>query len=384
MKFLILFFLYFLPISQSFGEGVDAPTGALFIAHSFASTKVYLGSPSIAVLHNSTYISSYDTFGPSSASDAATVLASYNKGKNWQKLVVLQGQYWSTLFVVGNSLYIIGTNRALGTPVVRRSVDGGVNWTTPRDLMSGKFAFSGRFISGPVPVLINRGRVWRSFEVIDNDDLREMVLSAPVDSDLLDVRNWTATSHLSSNKAWLDGKFLSWEEANLVPTVDGLPVVVLRVNTTVGPEMAAIANISPDHKSLSFDPKFGFVRFPGGGKKFTIRFDPETKKYWSITNAVVNDNRRMNLERVRNSLSLIWSMDLRKWEIQKVLLQNPDLVHHGFQYVDWQFEGDDIVSVIRTAYDDERGGADSQHNSNYIMFMRFKNFRGMPMPESSR
>ena len=47
---------------------------------------------------------------------------------------------------------------------------------------------------------------------------------------------------------------------------------------------------------------------------------------------------------------------------------------HGFQYADWQFEGNDIITVIRTAYDDEFGGADSQHNNNYMIFKRIENY----------
>ena len=49
-------------------------------------------------------------------------------------------------------------------------------------------------------------------------------------------------------------------------------------------------------------------------------------------------------------------------------------MYHGVQYVDWLFEGNDIVAVIRTAWEDEEGQAHNQHDSNYILFRRVENF----------
>jgi hypothetical protein len=43
----------------------------------------------------------------------------------------------------------------------------------------------------------------------------------------------------------------------------------------------------------------------------------------------------------------------------------------GFQYVDWQFDGEDILYLVRTAYD----GAHNFHDSNRITFHRLAQFR---------
>ena len=43
----------------------------------------------------------------------------------------------------------------------------------------------------------------------------------------------------------------------------------------------------------------------------------------------------------------------------------------GFQYVDWQFDGDDIIYVVRAAY----RGAHNFHDANHIVFARIENFR---------
>lgn len=85
------------------------------------------------------------------------------------------------------------------------------------------------------------------------------------------------------------------------------------------------------------------------------------------------DTSRLSQEHTR----LIHSKDLRSWEVRCVLLSHPDAEKHGFQYVDWQFEGDDLIAVCRTAWDDEEGGAHNNHDANFLTFHRWKNFRGL-------
>ncbi|QRR17948.1 exo-alpha-sialidase [Burkholderia sp. MS389] len=355
-------------------DSVPAPPGEV-IAHSPAATRVYLGSPSLALLPNGDYVASFDTFGAAAAQNRVSVFASHDKGATWSRLADVPDQYWSSLFVLNGALYLMGTNRSMGTPSIRRSDDGGASWTTPIDASTGLLPYSGRFITGPVPVLVDRGRVWRAYESVDGGDLRATVLSAPVDRDLLDARNWRMSAHLPSDKRWLDGTFQSWEEGNVVGRQGAAPVVMLRVNTENGPEKAALVTTSDDGRTLSFDPTRDFVDLPGAGKKFTIRFDPQSKQYWTITNAVPKSVGPMNLERVRNTLVLLSSPDLRRWTARRILLQHADKKRHGFQYVDWQFDGSDLVAVLRVAFDDPEGGAASQHDSNFITFLRVRRFR---------
>jgi hypothetical protein len=352
----------------------DSPPGRI-IAYSAASTQVFLGSPSLAVLPDGSYLVSHDTFGPGAKEDQVSLFASHDKGLTWKSVGQVPGQYWSSLFVAQGSLYLFGTDRSMGTPVIRRSDNGGATWTKPLDPLTGRFSMSSRYITGAVPVLVDHGRIWKTFEIAEAGDLREIVMSAPVNANLLDTATWVSTTALRSAKSWLNGDFLSWEEGNMVPTGQALPSVVMRVNTKEGKEKDALVSVTSDGALLSFDPTRDFVDMPGGGKKFTIRFDTQTKLYWSLTNAVQENNGHENLERVRNTLALISSPDLRNWTIRRVLMNHPDRQKHGFQYADWQIEGDDIIAVIRVAFDDAQGGAQSQHNSNYITFMRFSNFR---------
>jgi hypothetical protein len=62
----------------------------------------------------------------------------------------------------------------------------------------------------------------------------------------------------------------------------------------------------------------------------------------------------------------------------------PDVKNHGFQYVDWQFDGADIIAVCRTAYEDGVGGARNCHDANFLTFHRWKNFRTLTMADGAR
>ena len=46
------------------------------------------------------------------------------------------------------------------------------------------------------------------------------------------------------------------------------------------------------------------------------------------------------------------------------------------------FDGDDIVAVVRTAYDDGGDGAHNNHDANFLTFHRWKNFRKLTMADS--
>ena len=71
------------------------------------------------------------------------------------------------------------------------------------------------------------------------------------------------------------------------------------------------------------------------------------------------------------------SENLRDWEIRSTILRHPDAKKHAFQYPDWQFDGADIVAAVRTAFDDEEGGARNFHDANFLTFHRISQFRAL-------
>ena len=201
------------------------------------------------------------------------------------------------------------------------------------------------------------------------------MMSAPVEADLLKRASWTSSNVLARDPAWLDGKFKGWLEGNAVVTPDGGMVDMLRVDVPQGGK-AAMVHLSKDGRTATFDPDKDFVDFPCGAKKFTIRFDPVSKQYWSLSNAVPAQHQgKAHAGSIRNTLALVSSPDLRTWQVRSYLLYHPDIQKHGFQYVDWLFEGDDIIAVSRTAYDDGVGGARNFHDANFLTFHRITDFR---------
>ena len=371
-------------------RGAEAVPGVV-IAHSPARTGLYIGSPSLAVLPGGDYVASHDFFGPKSdehRSARSRVYRSSDSGRVWRQVSEVQGAFWSSLFVHRGSLYLLGPDRHHGNVLIRRSTDGGATWTVPVDSKTGLLRPEGEFHCAPVPVVEHGGRIWRGFEWRNPPtawgiNYRAGVLSAPVDADLLDAANWTASPFLPSDRAWNGGDLGAWLEGNVVVTREGGLVDVLRVDTRTVPEKAAIVRLGRPDELPVFDPAKGFVDFPGGAKKFTIRWDAKSGRYWSLATVVPDGWGHLGKPAsIRNTLALTCSEDLVNWEVRSHLLHSPDRARTGFQYVDWLFEGEDLIAACRTAFADAEGGAHNNHDANFLTFHRIQGFRGRTMRDS--
>jgi hypothetical protein len=292
------------------------------------------------------------------------------------------------LFVHRDALYILGTDRHYGDAIIRRSTNGGVTWTVPHDAKTGLLRDNGQYHCAPMPAIEHDGRLWRAMERRDPPvgwgvSFCAGMLSVPVAADLLDAANWTFSNFLPGDVKWLGGSFGGWLEGNAVVTRNGRLVDMLRVDTRGYPEKAARVQISADGRTASFDPQAGFVDFPGGAKKFTIRFDAPSDRYWTLATIVPPQFQRGKPGGVRNTLALTCSKDLANWTVRRMLLQHPDTAKHGFQYVDWLFDGDDLIAACRTAFDDDQGGAHNFHDANYLTFHRIADFRGETREDDS-
>jgi hypothetical protein len=363
----------------------------MMIDYSPASSGKYLGSPSIVIWTNGDYLASDDDFG-----SVTTLFKSTDRGLTWQKLGVLSGQDWSTLFVNNGALYIIGSNGdngSYGSTVIRRSTDEGLTWTTPTNSASGLLLVAGSpgddYHCAPTPVQIHNGRLWRAMEHRVGPSggwapyFRAFMMSAPTNADLLNAANWTFSSEIAGNSTWLNNQFGGWLEGNAVVGRDGRVFDMLRVDTSGYPEKVAMISIGTNGDTASFNPASGFINFPGGAKKFTIRYDAQSDLYWTLTSWVQPQDQAAGAPgNVRNTLALVCSSDLTNWTVRCILLYHPDTAHHGFQYTDWQFDGNDLIAAVRTAYDDGLGGANSYHNSNFTTFQRIKNFRALTISNS--
>ena len=353
------------------------------VAYSPAASGIYVGSPGIVILPDGTYLAKHDEFGPKSAekTNAIThVYRSTDRGQSWEHIARVEDAFWVNIFHHQGAVYMMGSSAGHrhGRCLIRKSTDGGRTWTAAKDENTGLLFPNLSYHTAPMPMVIHNGRIWRAMEDEQGGDrwgqwFRAFVMSAPVDADLLKASNWTASDRLARDASWLDGRFNGWLEGNAVLTPDGRMVDILRVAGV--PEKAAVIRISEDGKTAAFDPETGFVDFPGGGHKFTIRYDARSKAYWSLTNPNFGGS-------VRNTLALLRSEDLVNWETRCILLYHPDTRHHGFQYPDWVIDGDDMIAAIRTAYDDGVGGAHNFHDANYLTFHRFKSFRDLTLADS--
>ncbi len=361
-------------------------------------SKTYLGSPSILRLPDGALLASHDYFGlpncPRNHEDEESLTSIYRSdddGLTWLNITHIMNCYWSSLFWHRGSVYILGVSQQYGSIVIRRSADGGFTWTHPADERSGLLFRGGPFREAPnyhcapVPVLERDGRLYKAFEDADppihGPSFHSCVVSAPGDADLLDAANWTISNKIPFDPRWIPDDWVAperpcWLEGNIVVAPNGELWNILRLNASPMVNRAVIVKVHEDGNRISFDPEGGFIDFPGGGTKFNIRHDAESGLYISLVNNVTNPA----WPRQRNVLSLSVSSDLINWRLVHTLMRDqsgltpPDSARlTGFQYVDWQFDGDDIIYLVRTAY----RGAIRYHDSNRIIFRKLTDFRDL-------
>lgn len=355
-------------------EGTPPPPGTV-IARSVDWRHAFLGSPSMEILTDGTYIFTHDDF-----KKHTVVYQSTDRGKTWAKVGQFDGQRSGTLCAIDNVLYQIGyampqiKGISPECVAIRKSTDGGKTWSEPKDPKTGLILSDALYYTDPVPVLFHGGRVWWQVDLVDKprkggwgSQFSMMVISAPLDSDLLDATNWTRSNAVP----WPSHPhFTGWLEGNVVAAPNGSLHIVARVEDWKRPggggRTVAWLDLSPDGKTLRFDPETGFLDFPGGAAKFCIRFDDVTGKYWALTNWV-----QPNQKGSRTTLALVCSDDLKKWDVRSIIYQHAkgnDVI--GLQYCDWRIVGDDIHFVCRLGWYGK-----NFHDSNYMTFDTIKQFR---------
>lgn len=371
------------------------PVGAAELRWQDPATRTYLGSPSLARLADGALVATHDYFGPGcprnheAEEHLTSVYRSDDDGRSWRNLTHIANAYWSSLFVHRGALWLLGCSQQYGSIVIRRSDDGGLTWTHPADERTGLLFRGGPFREppnyhcAPVPVQFDGGRLYRAFEDCDpcvwGVGFRSLVVSTAEDADLLDAASWRMSNKLAFDPAWVPAEWgklrgPGWLEGNVVRAPSGELWNILRFHSDPLADKAALVRIHDEGARLEFDPADGFLDFPGGMAKFTIRRDEVSGRYLTLSNG----NTDPACAAQRNVLSLYSSEDLRTWRRVRVLLEDrsglpwaESLRLTGFQYVDWFLEGDDLLYLVRTAY----RGAHNYHDSNRITFHRLRDFR---------
>jgi hypothetical protein len=386
-------------------EHPQGPPPGIVVNRSPDPARVYLGSPSLVRLVDGTMLISHDWFGPGTNNDQVSVHASADGGNAWQEIARLQNLFWPSLFVHGAASYLIGNTHLYGDVVIRRSTDKGRTWTEALDEDTGILR-RGRAHGAPVPVVVHAGRIWRGVEAVVGDEdwprhFHSMVMSAPVDADLLQAQSWIFSAPLPFDREWISGERPGWLEGNVIVAPDGSLRNLLRTHAAPGIndplplsgvlatiprwELAALGRVAADGRRMDFDPGKDFIHFPGSQSKFTVRFDSVSGRYWSLVQKITNIHAgydwRYSPYHQRNVLLLISSADLLHWREERLVLRYREgrVVQAespvGFQYADWQFDADDLLVALRTAW----AGAANYHDANLITFHRVPDFR-QPAP----
>lgn len=330
----------------------------------------YVGSPSITILPDGTYVASHDLFGWGSSEKTSGITKIYRsnvRGESWTQTAMLEGQFWSTVFAHDDGLYIIGYARKSGNLIIRKSADAGATWTEPVDEQHGLLR-EGRYGGTPNPLVEYEGRLWFSQGT--------RALSAPVDADLLQADSWTLSKGVSQDESWLDGRFPFWSEGQVTASPAEGVVILPKVNQL--PYTALLHVESP--RDMAFNPYLDFAELPGAEKKFGVAYDAVSGRYFALTNPVLpvhKDDRWLadTPAMIRNTAALLSSSDLRHWEVEKIFLYSSDLYHEAFQYLNFSIDGDDLAVVSRTAF--KLGGHKPPrgHDSNLMTFHRIADFR---------
>lgn len=353
-----------------------------------ASSKI--NNATFVILPDGSYMASCTG---SEGDSGPRMFISEDEGQTWRRhgdysLSVNRIANMYSFFVHGGALYMMGLGDKHTNLYIVKSTDGGKTWSTPVDKKHG-LILEGTFHSASVPVLVSGGRLWRTCEMYAESSTEKypFMVSAPVGADLLDSGSWQQTEVFKDTKFKVSGFTISgMTEGNAVAGPDGTVYNFLRGNATKTSAYAARLKVTGT-TGLGLAPEKYCVSFPGGGKKFTIRYDERSRRYYSLTNpdsdypasgklrhAGMDSDLSHSL--MRNRLVLLSSEDLVNWKMVKDdVLYNPDPYFHGFQYCDWDFDGDDIVGVVRMACPEERGLPIRQHDANMLTFIRIPQFR---------
>ncbi len=318
----------------------------------------YLCSPSILRLPGGRWLASADIYGPGTPQNLTMILESDDNGSSWRYRTDLFPCFWGKLFMHRDSLYMLGTSTEYGDLLIGKSDDEGRTWSEPAVIARGSCHSGERgFHKAPVPVIHAAGRLWTAVEYGTWAEKRkgfaDLALSIDENACLLDAEEWTLSEPLPHDNGWsgaLAG--CSGIEGNMVEAPDESVRNILRY----AENQALMLRADAEHpeRPLRFDR---FIRFPMGHTKFEIR------RKGDIYVAVGN---RLPL---RNILSVYKSRDLISWEpIGDILDYGPMDMHSvAFQYPSFEFDGDGLAVLSRTAWN----CAHNFHDSNYITFHRF-------------
>ena len=313
------------------------------------------------------------------------LLRSDDDGITWRQTARWDNIRWAYLFEVQDSLYLCGSRMHPSHALMIARVEG----NTVRQTV-----FPGREdLTNPNACVVHNGRIWiPTFPC---------VMSADVGSDLLDPASWQFSNSLEEvvPKEWflrVSGCAYAndyWGlEGNIIVSPDGRLHNMLRLEIQPNNAYAALLDISADGKTLTRNSACdGLVEMPTTVSKFCVRYDPSTKLYLAMTSYPTLPTpvlcKGAPMAGQRNILALVASPDLVRWKMLDILLTEREVMNafcsarrHAFQYVVWDFDGEDLLYVVREA----SGYTKHYHDGKYVTLYRLKNYRGFVLERYRR
>ncbi|MBQ2733827.1 MAG: exo-alpha-sialidase [Clostridia bacterium] len=343
-------------------------------AYSFSGR--YLCSPSLVRHPDGYLLASMDVYAGAHPQNLTLIFRSDDNGETWHYVSELMPCFWGKMFIHKGELYMLACSTEYGDLLIGRSEDGGRTFSAPVSLLRGLNGKNGScgVHKNPQNMLVYNGRLYGTLEwgSWKNTEYYHaaMVMSCDENADLLDPESWHFTEPLRYDPDW-EGTASDGIKGNIegTPCVagDGRLYDLMRYQTSEKKILAYLVNTDDPDAPLSYSHA---IDFPANLSKFMIKKDGVSGKYYSVATRRIDEPKTR-----RNLLSLLVSDDLVHWSTVCDLLdkrnEDPDKI--GFQYVDFEFEGDDIIYLCRTAIN----GAHNYHDSNYQTFHRIKNFRSL-------
>ncbi len=355
--------------------------------HVYRFSGQYLCSPCLIRHPDGFLLASMDVYQYDAPQNLTLIFRSDDDGSTWHYVSELFPCFWGRMFIHRGVLYMLGCSTEYGDLLIGASYDGGKSFTEPTLLFrgsNGKKQMPGLH-KNPQPVIEFNGRLYNTIEWGSWGAwaYAAMVFSADVNADLLDANSWHFSEPLPYNENWqgvAHGPSAGCIEGCLTVGKDGQLYSVMRYDMDKTQEPYGMVlryriNTKDPDAPMEFDRA---ITFPANNSKFQIRYDEVSKKYFSIASRLTSTEGR----KARTLLSLMVSDDMLTWTTLKDLIDeraaDPDGKKIGFQYVDFFFEGDDILFLCRTAMNN----ASNYHDSNYSCFHRIPQFRNLLTPHS--
>ncbi len=346
-----------------------------------------LANPSMVVMPNGDYLASISGAVGSKADSEFTgdtgLWRSTDKGITWK--LVRDGFKLNrhSLFEHRGSIYLIGSNKdprggtapyGSGTRIYKSS-DNGASWTTNAWPEQGGD-------DAPSHVLVAHGRIWKAAWATDaKGESGPGFYSAPVDADLMKSESWTLSAPMAGTGTTVGKEFKlangqmfkAGDEGTLLATKSGTFYSLSRdkIYRPADGWKAGITSIQPDMNDLTqikWDADFAGPRLPGNNNgKSTAIYDPVSQTYWALTSG--GYRRTLDLYSAGDENGRIGDFQFKR----RVLEGNS--FNQGFNYPFVQIDGDDLVFVLRTAWETNRGKATRWHDGNLFTFHRVANFR---------